>query len=147
MANYYFSFVSSHPLYNTYFCKVTVDDTENSSEVARDKFVSKFGTKWAMQYTEKDIEGFKTEDWWKWTKSTIVEFDELDYVPSEIIGLRGESLKEDYLHATSIPEEFRKLAMNCGWKGKDFKSILNYLNKPYALYKLPGVLLKYLGRY
>lgn len=74
--NYYFTFCLNHPQYSNTTCRVSVDNGEGSYGKAREKFVAKFGTRWAFQYSEESynrsiIPGYDQK---------IVDIDDLPYV-------------------------------------------------------------------
>lgn len=79
MSKYYFTFCDDHPTYKNTICIVEAE----SYEAARDKFVNKFGTRFAFQYTQKEVDNWPNEDWYKYSpKQTFVEIDKLPYVNS-----------------------------------------------------------------
>lgn len=54
MKKFYFTFGVGHPLYSRIVATVTVPDTPDAFEVARGKFMGRFGKSWSMQYGEKE---------------------------------------------------------------------------------------------
>ena len=56
MKTFYFTFGLAHPTYSHTAATVTVPDTPDAHEVARDKFMSRFGTSWSMQYGEEEYQ-------------------------------------------------------------------------------------------
>lgn len=54
MKTFYFTFGIAHPTYARMVATVTVPDTPDASEVARDKFMARFGSSWSMQYGEEE---------------------------------------------------------------------------------------------
>ena len=54
MKTFYFTFGVGHPTYSRIVATVTVPDTPEADEVARGKFMARFGKSWSMQYGEEE---------------------------------------------------------------------------------------------
>ena len=74
---FYFNFGSAHK-HSNIFCRVVVPKGQSAKDVAKAKFVGKFGkTGWAFQYTAEEFAKFPSEPWWLGTEQ-VVDFDDLD---------------------------------------------------------------------
>lgn len=77
MNKFYFTFCNDHPVYANTVCVVEAE----SYGAAREKFIKKFGTRFAFQYTQEQIDKWPSELWYQYApKQTFVEIDKLPYV-------------------------------------------------------------------
>lgn len=69
MKKFYFTFGVGHPMYANTAATVTVPDTPDAFEVAREIFMGRFGKSWSMQYGEdeylstEEFSGYGTADY------------------------------------------------------------------------------------
>lgn len=54
MKTFYFTFGVGHPAYSRVVATVSVPDTPDAYDVARDLFMARFGSSWSMQYGEEE---------------------------------------------------------------------------------------------